>query len=181
MNKELKNSEKFIYQVVGKETGFSVPQNYFEEIEDNFSTHLFEEKNSKKITFEIPNNYLNTIEDKILLKVVVNKKPIKVISLKQRILKRVPLIAASVVILFIGLNSFNFEVQALPTFDVISDVEMENWLDHNANNINIEELGIIFAEDDLLDIDFAFTEIEEINIERYISNNDDLTTLNELY
>ena len=91
MNKELKNSEKFIHQVVGKETGFSVPQNYFEEIEDNFSTHLFEEKNSKKITFEIPNNYFNTIEDKILLKVVVNKKPIKVISLKQRILKRVPL------------------------------------------------------------------------------------------
>ena len=122
MNKELENNEKFIHQVVGKDTGFSVPQNYFEEIEDSFSTYLFEEKNSKKTTFEIPNNYFNTLEDNILDKVLVNKKPIKVISLKQRILKRVPLIAAAVVILFIGLNSFNFGEQALPTFDAITDI-----------------------------------------------------------
>lgn len=181
MNKELENNEKFIHQVVGKDTGFSVPQNYFEEIEDSFSTYLFEEKNSKKTTFEIPNNYFNTLEDKILDKVLVNKKPIKVISLKQRILKRVPLIAAAVVILFIGLNSFNFGEQALPTFDAITDIEMENWLDANSNNINSEDIVMILSENDLSDIDFAFTEIEEINIERYISINDDLTILNELY
>ena len=180
MNKELENNEKFIHQVVGKDTGFSVPQNYFEEIEDSFSTYLFE-KNNKKTTFEIPNNYFNTLEDKILDKVLVNKKPIKVISLKQHILKRVPLIAAAVVILFIGLNSFNFREQALPTFDAITDIEMKNWLDANSNNINPEDIVMILSEIDLSDIHFAFTKIEEINIERYISANYDLTILNELY
>ena len=181
MNKELENNEKLIRQLVGKDTGFSVPQNYFEEIEDSFSTYLFEEKNSKKTTFEIPNNYFNTVEENILHKVLVNKKTIKVISLKQHILKRVPLIAAATIILFIGLNSFNFGEQALPTFDAITDIEMENWLEHNANNINTEDIVLILSENDLSDINFAFTEIEEINIERYISANDDLTILNELY
>ena len=181
MNKELENSEQFIHQVVGKKTGFSVPKNYFEEIEDNFSTYLFEEKNTKKTTFEIPNNYFNMLEDTILNKVVVNKNHVKVISLKQRILKRVPLIAAAAVILFIGLNSFNFGEQVLPSFDAITDIEMENWLEDNSGNINSEDIVMVFSEDDLVEIDFAFIEIEDINIERYISANDNLTILNELY
>jgi hypothetical protein len=181
MKKEFENSEKMIHQVVGKDTGFAVPKNYFEKIEDHFSLYLFEEKNTKKTNFEIPTNYFNTLEDSILQKVIVPKNPVKVISLKQRILKRVPLIAAAVVVLFIGLNAFNFEEQASPTFEEITAVEMENWLDHNANNIITEELGIMLAEDDFLNIDFVFTEIEEINIEHYISTNDDLTILNELY
>ena len=181
MKKEFENSEKMIHQVVGKDTCFAVPKNYFEKIEDHFSLYLFEEKNTKKTNFEIPTNYFNTLEDSILQKVIVPKNPVKVISLKQRILKRVPLIAAAVVVLFIGLNVFNFEEQASPTFEAITAVEMENWLDHNANNIITEELGIMLAEDDFLNIDFVFTEIEEINIEHYISTNHDLTILNELY
>ncbi|MDA9339668.1 hypothetical protein N9Q68_01715 [Polaribacter sp.] len=181
MNKEIENSEQFINQVVGKKTGFFVSENYLEEIEDNFATHLFAEKNTKKTVFEIPSNYFNTLEAKILEKTVVNKESIKVISFKQRILKVVPLLAAAAVILFIGINSFNFEKKLQPTFDSITDIEMENWLENNSNNINSEDIVMVFSEDDFLEIDFAFTSIEDVNIERYIYTSDDLTILNELY
>tara|TARA_B110000091_G_scaffold212773_1_gene260302 strand:+ start:1428 stop:1973 length:546 start_codon:yes stop_codon:yes gene_type:complete len=181
MNKELRNSEQFINQMVAKETGFSVPQSYFDEIEDHYSALLFEAKNTKKTIFEIPDNYFNTLEDIILEKIEVEKDSAPVISFQQRILKAVPLSAAATVVLFIGLNSFNFGDQKQPTFDTISAIEMENWLDNNSSNINSEDFVMVFSEDDLLEIDFAFTEIEDINIERYISANDDLTILNELY
>jgi hypothetical protein len=181
MNKELENSEQIIYQVVGKETGFSVPQNYFETIEDQYSARLYEVKSTMKGEFEIPENYFNNLEDMILQKIVVEKGLAPVISIQQRILKLIPLSAAAAVVLFIGVNSFNFGDQAPPSFDAITDIEMENWLDNNSNSLSSDDIVMVFSEGDLTEIDFAFTEIEDINIERYISNSDDLTILNELY
>jgi hypothetical protein len=181
MNKELENSEQFINQMVGKETGFSVSKNYFDEIEDNFSARLFEENNIKKATFEIPENYFNNLEDSILQKIILDKDSIKIFFLRQKVLKMIPLTAAAAILLFIGLTTFNFDKTTPLTFDSISDNEIENWLEKNSDSINSEDIITIFSEDNFLESDFAFTDIEDENIERYIYSNDDLTIINELY
>ena len=181
MNKELENSEQFINQMVGKETGFSVSKNYFDEIEDNFSARLFEENNIKKATFEIPENYFNNLEDSILQKIILDKDSIKIFFLRQKVLKMIPLTAAAAILLFIGLTTFNFDKTTPLTFDSISDNEIENWLEKNSDSINSEDIITIFSEDNFLESDFAFTDIEDEYIERYIYSNDDLTIINELY
>lgn len=181
MNNELKNSESFINQKVGKKTGFTVSSNYFEEIENNFSIRLFEENNNKKAAFETPLNYFGKLEDTILGKIKEEKAVIKVITFKQRVLKMIPLAAAASVVLFIAINSFNFNKPNPVNFDSITDAEIENWLESNSNNINQEDIATAFSDGDLIDTDFAFTNINDTNIENYIYSNDDLTILNELY
>ena len=181
MNNELENSEKFIYQKVGKKTGFSVSSDYFEAVETNFSVRLFEEKNTKKVAFETPLNYFNEVEDRVLEKVLVTKKEVKVISFKQKVLMMIPIAAAASILLFIGINSFNPGDSAPLTFESVTDNEIETWLESNSNSINTDNITTIFSNEELLENDFAFTNIKDASIEDYMYSNDDLTIINELY
>ena len=82
MDKELKNKIDFINQRTGKKTGFSTPENYFEEMEDNFFTTITIENLPKEEILKTPENYFNTVEDTILTKLnIVTPKKGKVISI----------------------------------------------------------------------------------------------------
>ena len=83
MDKELKNKIDFINQQTGKKTGFSTPENYFEEMEDNFFYFNNNFLNlPRKDVFKTPSNYFSTVENDILTKLnIKTKKEVKVISL----------------------------------------------------------------------------------------------------
>lgn len=178
MENETRNSEQFIKSTLGNKNPFATPDNYFDAIEDQFSAKLAEESFSKENPFKVSDKYFDSLEDTILAKVHSGKKEVKVISLKDRLLKAIPFAAAASIILFIGLNTFNFKTDNTASLDSLSDADIEYWLD--SNTLHTTDIASVL-EDDLLDENaFYFTDIEDESIEDYINTDDNSYLLNEL-
>lgn len=179
MKTELKNSVDYITNKVGKESGFNIPSNYFDDIETRFSTKLVENALPKKEHFSVPDNYFNTLEDTILAKVSSTKKEIKVISLRSRIVSFAPLAAAAAILLFIGINNFTFNTTESVNFESISDTDLENWLVDNTNNVNNDELAFVVEATDLNETEFSSHTINDSDLEEYLNSIETTSLLNE--
>ena len=177
MEHNIKNSETYLNSTLGKESGFSIPKNYFTTIENAIEAKLTEEQFIEKEGFTIPNSYFKELENKILTKVLCTKKETKVISLKERVLKFIPISAAAAVILFIGLNSFMFNTTEELTLDSLSEIDIEYWLD--SNTLNTHEIAIALEDVVLDENDFYFTSLEDKNIEDYINTIDNTSSIFE--
>jgi hypothetical protein len=178
MDKEIKNSVDYIYKKTGKNTGFSIPSDYFNNLEYAIETKLLEENFKKESGFRVPDTYFNNLEDRILNKILTSEKEKKVISFKSRIFKIIPYAAAASVLLFMGLNSFIFSSNEQLTIDSLSDTEIENWLD--VTTLNTNDISIILEDKVLEEIDFYFTTLKDETIEDYINSIDNIALLNEI-
>jgi len=178
MENKIKNSEEFLNSILGKETGFSLPKNYFDTTEDTIEAKLTAEIFPKKNGFKTPDSYFKDLESEILTKVSTPEKEPKVISFKDRVLKLIPLAAAASIILFIGLNSFVFNKTEELTIDSLSDDDIEFWLD--SNTIHTNDIAIVLENDILEESDFYFSSLEDENIEDYINSVDNTSFLNEI-
>lgn len=170
MENEIKHSVNFINKKVGNKNSFSVPNNYFKDLEDDFFVKITENNFSKEIGFISPDSYFDSLEDVIINKVTSEENKTKVISLKQRVLKVIPLVAAACVILFIGLNSFNLGNNNAITLDSLSDDDIEYWLE--SNNLNSNDIAIVLEEEILSENDFSMTFIEDKDLEDYMNSID---------
>lgn len=179
MNEELKNSEQFIFEKAGKTSNFTAPNNYFDSVEDSFLLKLAEKNLPKNYGFNVPKNYFDEIENVVLSKVSHQKKETKLISFKEKILRIIPLAAAASILLFVGLNSFVFNVEKKLTIDSISDADIENWI--TANNLHYNDVALVLQEDILKDNEFSMANIKNETIEEYIISTDNTTLLNEGY
>ncbi len=178
MKHNIKISEAYLNSILEKESGFCAPKNYFNTIEDSFELKLIDEKLKPEEGFTLPDSYFNKLENAILAKVLSNKKETKLISFKERILKFIPMTAAAIVILFVGLNSFVFNTDEEFTSDSLTEIDIEYWLD--TNTINTYEISITI-EDVLLDEnDFYFANLEDKTIEDYINSIDNNSIFEEL-
>lgn len=177
MNKELKNSVQFITDKVGKSTSFTTPKDYFDTFENSFYNKLAEENLPKRTGFSTPETYFETLEETVLSKVL--EKETKVISLKERLLKVIPIAAAASILLFIGLNTFLFKTNKSITLDNLSDSDIEYWM--STNNINYNDIVLVLQDDLLKDNDFSLTNIKSETIEDYIISTDNTNLFNEGY
>ena len=170
MDNELKNSEDFIRERTARE-GFSVPENYFDSVEDIFSTKLKEETLPKHDGFKTPENYFDTLED-IILDKVAPLKVTKVIPLRRRFIKMMPVAAAAIITLLIVFNR-PADIED-PTPD-----EIANWFENDIYRISSDDISIAF-EDVELDDDVVDTSIDIDDIETYLENIDTSSLLNEI-
>ena len=173
MNKEIKNSVKYISKKAENKTGFSSPSDYFNNLEEAVAVKLSEEKFTKENSFEVPDTYFNKLEDRVFTNVISAKKEITIVSFKDRVLKMIPIVAAASIVLFIGLNSFLFNTTEELTLDAISDDEIELWLDLSFLTTN--EIAIAL-DDYLLDVNVFYFSTNK-NIEDYINNSIDYLDL----
>ncbi|WP_405606032.1 hypothetical protein [Polaribacter sp. Asnod1-A03] len=179
MENKIKNSEEYLNSILGKKSGFSVPKNYFDSIEDIIDIRIAEENLSKENGFNVPDAYFKNLEDNILAKVTVTtEKETKVVSLKTKLFKIIPFAAAASIILFIGLNSFIFNQTEELNLDSLSENDIENWLDFNPMNTN--DIALVLQEDILNENDFSFSSIEDETIEDYITSIDNSSLFDEL-
>ena len=178
MENELKNSIKYINSKTGKKSGFTVEANYFDNIEASIDAKIFEEKLSNVTAFKTPNTYFKNLEDSILDKILEEESAPKVVSLKERIFKFIPVAAAASIALFIGINTFVFKNNEEISLDTITDDEIEYWLD--ANTLSSTDIAMILEDDIKEENDFSFTNINDESIEDYINSIDNTTLLNEL-
>lgn len=178
MDTKLKNSEAYLNSILGKENGFSIPENYFNNFEDVIDKKIVEANLPKENSFNTPNSYFDNLEDIILDKVSSTKKETKVISLKERILKYIPIAAAASVVLFIGLNSYIFNNDTTSNLDSLTDNDIEYWLD--TNSLNTNDIAVVLQDDFLEENDLSFTTLQDENIEEYINSIENSSLLNEL-
>lgn len=177
MNKEIQNKIDFINQKTSKKTGFSTPENYFKEIENDFFSLIATKNLSKENTYKVPTDYFNTIENEILTKLSnENLKKGKVISLNKKILRLIPFTAAASILLFICLNYFN--TNNTYSFKDITEADISFWYENGYGNTNNEELAIVLDASDF-DEDIL-SSINDESLEDYLNTIDNSTLLNEI-
>ena len=180
MKNNYKNSEEFLKSVVNKTTGFTAPKDYFNDVDDNLTLFLKEDKLPKKTSFKAPDNYLDNIDD-IILKQTVDKKEPKVILLKKRFLNAIPYAAAACVLLFFSINFFNFSNADKLSFDNLVNTDIENWVLENNVELFNEDFVNTLNTNILGENEFFFTDLKNDEIEEYIINTDNTSIINELY
>ncbi len=175
MNKDLKHSIDFINNKAGKKTGFSLPENYFEEMEEAFFSSETTVVISKENIFKTPANYFDTVEENILTKLKVAPKEVKVISLYKKVLDFIPIAAAASVLLFIGLNYLTYSSK--DSFNTITQADIASWYENGYGNTDINELAIILEPSDFEDNILPL--INDENLEDYLNTIDSSTLINE--
>lgn len=171
MDKRLKNSEDFIKKYASKQSAFSTPKDYFGSVEDTFSMKLREEKLPNNSGFKVPNLYFENLEDTILDRVQAPKTT-KVISLRKKAFRLIPIAAAASVMLFIGLNFFNFEKE-------VTSEEIAVWFENDIYRISSDDISTVFEDIDLTDEE-TDSSIDINEIENYLESIDTTPLLNEI-
>lgn len=176
MNDKLKHTIDFINQQVGKDCGFSTPQNYFEEVEEIINTSVFIDSLPKNKAFNAPDDYFDEIEVQIQSKLATEQTTeTKVISLRKRVLQYIPVAAAASVLLFIGINYFN--AQKI-TFEDITITDIESWYENGYGDIDNSELAVTLNTSEL-DEDILAS-ISDETLEDYLNSIDTPTLINEI-
>ena len=176
MDKELKNKIDFINQKTGKKTGFSIPDSYFDNIENSLNSVIISNDFTKETAFKTPPNYFDNLEKDVLKK--LNIKETKVISLKQKVLQFTPIVAAASVLLFIGLNYFNTTNSSF--LDNINETDITSWYENGYGSTNNIELASILETSDFKE-DNIITFVNDDNLEDYLNTTiDDSLLLNEI-
>lgn len=183
MKQETNKSEAFLKSVLKNSTGFSVPKNYFNTADDRLSSFLIEKELPEETGFSIPENYFQNVEKSILKKTGF-KKEVKVISLKSKFLKYIPVAAvasAASVALLLSINYFTSSYTSEINFDILERTDIENWIVENSNELSDKDFVAILHSEISNENDFALTELQSDAIEEYMINIEESSLLNENY
>lgn len=148
-------------------SGFKVPENYFDTLEDRLFTQARLKASVKSSGFTMPENYLDTLEDQILSQVSKKEEP-KVISLfNRKNLLYASSIAAAVTLLF------TLSIQKTkPTLDNVDNETVERYLLNE--DIDLYEIASRLTIEDLAEENFKEVKIDETTFENYILSDVDL-------
>lgn len=157
-NDEIKNNTPFLDQLKKKKSAFSIPEDYFENIESSISL------NTKKSEWasnpiKVPQNYFKEFDSKVLNQ-IKDKKSNPIFTLNRF---WIPVSIAALLILNIGIFTFQKQEQSIEMADI------ENWLEDGTVDLNTYEIASVYEEelDDIALIDF----IETTEIEDYLYND----------
>jgi len=180
MEQEINNSESFLKSVLQNSAGFSVPKDYFNTAENRFSSFLVEKELPEETGFSVPENYFQNVEKSILKKTGF-KKEAKVISLKSKFLKYIPVSAAASVALFLSINYFTYLDNSKINFNTLERTDIENWIVENSNELSDKDFVAILHSEISNENDFALTDLQSDAIEEYMINIEESSLLNENY
>ena len=146
-------------------TGFTIPENYFTDIEDDFSSKLIEDKLPRHNGFEITKAYFESVENNIIEKTIHKKG--KLINFKTRKIKLIYAAASIVLLLFIGSNFIYNTNTELSSDEIIS------WLDMNINTISNDDIPIALTELNFNDTNPYDIINSEVILESLLNYNDE--------
>lgn len=185
MEKDLQHSIDFITQKTGGKSGFSVPNNYFDGVEDTFFSHITESQLPKKETsFDVPKDYFAKLEDEILSKVTSEEKTVstnkgRVISLRERMQSIIPYASVASVLVFVSVYFFN-NYNRTTSLDDISIADLETWYDVGYDETNNTELAMVFETTDFTEDELTSVKFDTDIIENYLNSTDNTSLLNEI-
>lgn len=178
-------------------SGFEIPDNYFETIENAVLNELKVDKIQSEITketFTTPENYFESIEDIVIAKLkseVIQKKTkntipenyfdtieaavlakvketTKVITLKTRLIKYIaPIAIAASLLLIFVLNNNTTSV----SFDSLTSLEIENWINNGSVDYDALSVASMYPEIELNN-DVLTTYISDEEVLEYLYEED---------
>tara|TARA_R110001632_G_scaffold10559_6_gene39041 strand:- start:3372 stop:3917 length:546 start_codon:yes stop_codon:yes gene_type:complete len=169
-NKHIQEDKNY---TLPNEAGFSAPKGYFDTVEDHFSAKLIEEHLPKNSGFKTPESYFENLEDLIISKIQLPKKG-KVISLRRKTIKLIPVAAAIALFLFVGINFIFTDKTEL------SSDEIALWFDNNINAITNDDLITEFGDLELDDTSLLNEIINDSSIESYVNANDNYLLIQDI-
>lgn len=174
MNDNKQHNEDFLNQKLGKQPGFNMPDNYFNDLENDLMSKLIVEDLPEKCGFETPEHYFDSLEDQILNKINGETKTSepKVISLRKRIVKFTSFAAAASVVLFITFQFIN-----IPTTTEETNITIDEWFENS--DVTTDELALLFDDQDFSENDLSYAS-DENGIEDYLDNIDNSSLLDEI-
>lgn len=155
-----------------KNSGFKVPDNYFEELEGS----IFSQANLKDLAVDSglkePEGYFDNLEEQILSK-VVSKKETKVIGLfTKKTLFYGSSIAAAIVLLF----NLTFKNLNTISFDSLDIETVNNYI---LNEAETDELAALFTDTELDETNFINYNLTDDTIDSYLESLDDIELISE--
>ena len=174
MDNKQQHTIKYLNQTIGKKTGFSIPEDYFNDVEETILTAKSTEVLPTENAFKVPDNYFDSLENNISHQLKsTNKKP--VITLQKRLLKYMLLATAAAILLFIGINRFNVNTFS---FDDVTLTDLEFLHENGYTTIYTDELAITLNSDDFYDD--ILPSVNDESLEDYFNTIDNTTILNEI-
>lgn len=143
---------------------YKVPDNYFKNIEDTIISKLKVQALEKAATNAVPEDYFETLEDRVLDKINDTSK----VKTLKRISKYIaPIaIAASFLLIFLLKNT-----PSTITFDDLTTTEIEDFIDNDMLYYDAESIALVFPEVTLEDTNFIST-LSDSEVENYLNEND---------
>ena len=146
-------------------TGFTIPENYFTDIEDDFSSKLIEDKLPKHNGFQITKAYFENVENNIIEKTIHKKG--KLINFKTRKIKLISVAESIALLLFFGSNFiYNTNTE-------LSSEEIISWLDMNVNSFSNDDIPITLTELNFNDTNPYDIINSEVILESLLNSNDE--------
>lgn len=144
-----------------KETGFKVPQNYFEALEDTILNEVKLKSIVSESGLKAPKGYLDDFNVSV-------KEETKVISIFNK--KNIIFVSsiAAAIILFFSLNIFNTSTTTL------DDIDTASVDDYILNETEISELTTLFQDSDLSEAQFIDYTLSDEALDSFIEDVDDL-------
>jgi len=157
-----------------KQSGFKVPEGYFDNLEDAVFNKL---KTASKLDaikdtgFKAPEDYFSTVEENVFNTLKTEEKDVKVVSLlSRRNLLYMSGVAAAVVLM---ISIFNTNKGL--SFDSLDTDLVESYI--STYNINSSDLATLWNETDFSDAAFDDYEFLDETVEDYIFENSTLEDL----
>ena len=167
--------EKDLYENKGKvKSGFTTPDKYFDAFDDKMLDRLKTDYN-KSNGFKTPTNYFKDIDQKILSKVAL-EKPVKVIKLNtSKYLKILGFSIAASLLLFFSLRNSNTNDNVFD-IETLEISEIESWMAEDLITFSNYDISETF-DDVYLSVDGNYAEdeifdyLDGVNIENLIIEN----------
>ena len=155
------------------ESGFTTPENYFDQVEESISIRL--DLKGNKSGFKAPDNYFKNIDQRILDDINVSR-PGKIINFNtNKYLKILSYSIAASLLLFFSLRSLN-SGDTMFDFETIEISEIESWMDDDLITFSSYDISETFEDVYLTGVgDYSEDEILDYldgeNIENLIIDN----------
>jgi hypothetical protein len=147
-----------------KRNNFNVPNDYFNEVEDIVVAKLKAEAIQKNDATIIPDNYFDKIEDKVFNKLKSEKKS-KVITLKKFTKFIAPIAIAASLLLLVYLNTTSKKY----TFDSISTAAIESYFENGGNDVDVLSIASLYTEDELKNEEIFDSTVTDSVVVNYLS------------
>ena len=179
MNTDTKHSEDYLNSIFKNKDPFKTPAAYFRDIEDRMLSQLREEQLPNEHSYVVPSNYFEEFEVRLLAHSELSQRKPKVIPLKSRILRFMPVASAACVVLFIGFNYIFTTTET--SIETISSEALELWFYENTLDVNSEDLfefvDADFTEHDLLEDDNSISDEDIVAYLETMSDSSLLTAI----
>lgn len=162
-------------------TGFKIPEAYFEAFDVRMFEKLKEEELPKDSGFAVPDHYFDELEEKIVQstttsnwKVLRNEKPKINVPNRSAILYTLTGIAAAVVVV---LSLYPFGSNTSYSFEDLNETIVSAYIQDGELDLTAEDLAMYLQDEDFDALVVPSETISEENLSDYLLNNLDDTTL----